>query len=1698
MAGGALGQAVVEILADVENFDDDVRAQLEASAREAGAAVEREFDNIGREARAAGQRLASNIGDGADRASAAVERMAGLTGRAAEAFQNLDADELTRIAAEAAQAQVEMSRLARAARDGSGEFRTGFSPQALRDIERSAAEASAEMIRLQAQANEARRVLGEFSPVQVRRLAEAAQDAAERLAFLNASRFGRVQRSAQEAGRAILTAFRTGGEEADRALRKINNENFRKLVASAIRAALLIRAAFKRLAENVDIEESILRSGRAFKTLFTVTAGLAGIALRFAAMASTAGAFVAALAPGIGILAAIPSAVALFTAASNTLKVALLGVGDAVKAALGGDSKAFEESIKGLAPAAQKTAREFRALKPQVDKLKSSVQGAFFKPLEGQVKAVGNALLGPLRKGMTGAAGEFGRLGKAVLTFGKSKTAVTLVEKTFGQLKSQLGGIKSGTITGLLDSVAKFTTSVFPAFNGLGGGIDGLLQKLSGFLAKAAKGGDALRWVTEALAVFRQLGRIIQNVGTVALAIFNTIRATGGGLLGVLEDVTGQMAAFVKTAEGKSQLTAVFTAVAAIGAQAGPVIFALVRGLATLAPILGQLAMLLGPILTNSIDALVPGLAGLGVGMVAVFAATSKAIAGLKDSGAIGEFGRAVGVLLAQLSPLISALGSVLVSAFRATAIAARIVAPILGFVARGIAAIAKSPIGIFLGVLVAQFILVRAVTGSWTTALKSLVPVLKLAGKAVLGLGRALLAAIVANPVVAAIAAVVLVLGFLLTRLEPVRRALGKLRDIVVEAFGKLKAFGASLVNTFKTEGPLAALKQLGNGIAGFVSSAATKLGEVAPKIARAILSGIQQAIAALPGLLAKLGGLISAAVQRIGQALPGLAKAYISALVAEFNLIRTVVPIILSGLGTAIVGVFNALRSEGPKIAATIGGLLKSAFSTVASEGPGLISGAFGFLRDAAGTLLAFAASAIRQAGDFIASNLPTIATKIAGLISGLVGTIGRELPKLLNGLASSLGGGVDKAVGDAGAAAAGGGGGEKLKASLGTLITDLLSAIVEQIPKLVPVIISAVAQIQLALLTALVQAVPGILLAIGNLLLTAAGALLSALGSFLLSLPGTLLGLLGTLISSLASLGAQAMFALTKAILQGIGTVIGVIISIPILIVGALGGLAIALFNLGKQAVQKLRDAFAPSGESIGTILRKLPERAAAALAGLGGKIAAKGKQALSALGSAVSSGLNKVGAYFGGLKDKAIAKAKNIGPALKQLGKDALQGFINGAKELGGALIDAITAPISSAVDKAKSLLHINSPSRVFHAIGAGTLEGFINGVNSQSKKAAAVFRKLLQGIVDITGRGFTKAFTGTSASANAVIEKLVKGIQKAFKGKKTSVDNQLIAFLDSQNKSVQKLIKKRDALAETLKKANEFAGQVASDAKGFAGLSSVQADDKGNLSAADVDKQLQDRLKSINKFQADLSALAKRGLNKSSIAQLVGEGVDRGGALAAALASGTSTTLNSINATQKAIDKSATALGKTSADLLFDSGAQAGKGFLAGLKSQQEAIRKLMVDIAKSAADAVRKTLKIKSPSRIMEGLGAFTIEGFLAGIAGLAPEIADALSAAVRIRDDIARKLEKQVTAGAVVPTGSNAPGSGSALTAPRDATASLAAIAVALDRLATAQTSGALRSTEVHAPITVNLPVADPDAAAAIVGRRITNLANR
>ncbi|MFJ6561856.1 hypothetical protein ACIQMV_18745 [Streptomyces sp. NPDC091412] len=271
------------------------------------------------------------------------------------------------------------------------------------------------------------------------------------------------------------------------------------------------------------------------------------------------------------------------------------------------------------------------------------------------------------------------------------------------------------------------------------------------------------------------------------------------------------------------------------------------------------------------------------------------------------------------------------------------------------------------------------------------------------------------------------------------------------------------------------------------------------------------------------------------------------------------------------------------------------------------------------------------------------------------------------------------------------------------------------------------------------------------------------------------------------------------------------------------------------------------------------------------------------------------------------------------------------------------------------------------------------------IASPSKKTKALAKDV--------GKGFIQGLTSTRAKIKSVSADLVKDIKTAFSGKKES---SLVAFVNFQTNRLMTLAAKRDKIAAKIAEAKQYAKDVTSNARAQASLGNLGMQPE-EVTAGGIKAGLAAKLAKIKHFTRYIDILAKKGLNKGLLRQILNMGPEDGYAYASALVGADKATFKQINSLQSQLDKSTDKLGKRGADILYDSGKNASKGFLTGLASQQKDIEKLMLKIATSMQKSIKKALGIKSPSTVMAKLGRFSTQGLARGLVGALPEVDRAL-----------------------------------------------------------------------------------------------------
>jgi TP901 family phage tail tape measure protein len=249
-------------------------------------------------------------------------------------------------------------------------------------------------------------------------------------------------------------------------------------------------------------------------------------------------------------------------------------------------------------------------------------------------------------------------------------------------------------------------------------------------------------------------------------------------------------------------------------------------------------------------------------------------------------------------------------------------------------------------------------------------------------------------------------------------------------------------------------------------------------------------------------------------------------------------------------------------------------------------------------------------------------------------------------------------------------------------------------------------------------------------------------------------------------------------------------------------------------------------------------------------------------------------------------------------------------------------------------------------------------------------------------------------TGTSSAIASAIKSLATKLLNAGY-------NRTAASMQKKGGRLEKLADKRASVQKTIAAANQYASDQASTIKDFLSISGTSATDIGGLIS-----QMSGQQKTASGFVGLTRSLKARGASKDLLQQLSDAGP--GSQLATILGQRNVTTqdIGKLNGLVASGGKLATSFGRDMADLMYDTGKHAGEGFLAGLKATEKDLQKQIDKLAKGLIAAIKKALKIKSPSIVMrDEIGKNVVLGWVAGmdmhghlVGGAAQRLADTAS----------------------------------------------------------------------------------------------------
>jgi TP901 family phage tail tape measure protein len=385
------------------------------------------------------------------------------------------------------------------------------------------------------------------------------------------------------------------------------------------------------------------------------------------------------------------------------------------------------------------------------------------------------------------------------------------------------------------------------------------------------------------------------------------------------------------------------------------------------------------------------------------------------------------------------------------------------------------------------------------------------------------------------------------------------------------------------------------------------------------------------------------------------------------------------------------------------------------------------------------------------------------------------------------------------------------------------------------------------------------------------------------------------------------------------------------------------------------------------------------------------------------SAISSGLN--GAY------NAV---KGIGAKFERIGESIAEGMVKGVEHSAGHLASAAKDAAKGALHAATSFLDVNSPSKVFaREVGSPISEGMALGITNSAHLAHQAVTDVAKGTVTAASAaleinspskkfaalggyvvaGLVQGLTGSTAQVKAASAKIAQSLYVDF----GTHHQALQAGVAKDNAQLVALARHRDSVGDQLKAAQKkladlqksWATEKSSVANGILQSASIitESPDEGRaVNATDVLANMRTQVQQAVQFSADLDTLRKKGLSSTLISQLATAGVAQAGATAQALAAGSKSQITAMNQMQSSLQGAANATGTAVANSMYGAGINSAKGLIKGLQSQESAIEKQMLKIAKSMQAAIKKALGIHSPSTVFADLGAWIPQGLAKGI----------------------------------------------------------------------------------------------------------------
>lgn len=434
----------------------------------------------------------------------------------------------------------------------------------------------------------------------------------------------------------------------------------------------------------------------------------------------------------------------------------------------------------------------------------------------------------------------------------------------------------------------------------------------------------------------------------------------------------------------------------------------------------------------------------------------------------------------------------------------------------------------------------------------------------------------------------------------------------------------------------------------------------------------------------------------------------------------------------------------------------------------------------------------------------------------------------------------------------------------------------------------------------------------------------------------------------------------------------------------------------------------------------------------------------------------------------LKSGVVNTARSIPSQMVSIGANIVNGVWKGIQSMRSSFVSRVRSFFKGIVDGAKSALGIHSPSKVFdEQVGQNIVKGVIQGVNKQKKNAKKNAQQLAKLYISAGNKRLNELKKHNKYSLQLEINFWAKMLKQSKKG--TAKYKKISAELSDAKKQQNKKIKALDEeyaknVKEVQTKLNEDIQKVMSEYDSAVTSRAEQINSQLSLfkkfeSQSENTKQglidnLQSQVSGLKDWENTLESLRKRGVAKGLIEELQEAGVDSLADIKL-LNSMTDTELDKyvslwkekqqlatkeavreidkttyINQIKSLVNNAGNELDKLEQtykkDLkklgigVKDTSKQIGQNIVDGLKKGMKSKYPDFLKYVQKEFDKItitaKKTLKIKSPSRVFAEIGGFIAQGVGVGFKNEMPKVNEQLETEL---DKLSDVNTKQINVGA-------------------------------------------------------------------------------